>query len=302
MGSEAIAVVTALAAALLFAIAAVADQLSTQRVEQRPALSPRIFLDLARQPLWLTAIGTNAGGFALQVIALKFGSLAVVEPLLICDLIFAVLIRAKVKRSFRPDMFLAVLAAALGVAGFLAIAAPSVGRTDVGIAVLLQLVIGLAILVGACVSFSRRNPDFGPIALALACGLCYGSAAFLVKLVTGEFGGGPAAVFTNWPIYVLIVVGPLGFLLNQDAFQRATILAPVLAIITAADPVVSIALSLLWLGVTFRSSPAAITGEVLSLLVMVAGIFFLAEHSPTVTMPAERAGKSQVSGSPASGG
>ena len=301
MGSEAIAVVAALAGALLFAIAAVADQLSTQRVEQRPALSPRIFIDLVHQPLWLTAIGANVCGFALQVVALKFGSLAVVEPLLICDLIFAVLIRARVKRSFQADMFVAVLASALGVAGFLAIAAPSVGRTDVSIAVLPQLVIALAVLVGACLTFSRRNPDLGPIALAVACGLCYGSAAFLVKLVTGEFGGGLAGVFSHWPIYVLIVVGPLGFLLNQDAFQRATILAPVLAIITAADPIVSIALSLLWLGVTFRSGPAAITGEVLSLLLMVGGIFFLAEHSPTVTMPAERAGNSQVTGSPASG-
>jgi hypothetical protein len=302
VGSEAIAVVAALAGALLFAIAAVADQLSTQRVEQRPALSPRIFIDLVRQPLWLTAIGANVLGFALQVVALKYGSLAVVEPLLICDLIFAVLIRARVKRSFRGDMFIAVLVTAVGVAGFLAIANPSAGHTDVGIAVLPELVIGLAVLVGACVTFSRHHQDFGPIALALACGLCYGSAAFLVKLVTGQFGGGLAGVFTHWPIYVLIVVGPLGFLLNQDAFQRATILAPVLAIITAADPIVSIALSLLWLGVTFRSSPAAITGEVLSLLLMVGGIYFLAEHSPSVTMPAERAGESAVSGSPSQGG
>jgi hypothetical protein len=281
LSGETIAIIAALGAALLFAAAAVADQLSTQRVEQRPALSPRIFADLVRQPLWLAAIGANVGGFALQVVALKFGSLALVEPLLIFDLIFGVLIRAWVRRKLYKQMFAAVVVSAAGVAGFLAIANPSAGHTHVGIAVLPELVIGLVVLVGGCLILSRRSEDYGPIALALACGLCYGSAAFLIKLVTGEFGGGLAGVFTHWPIYVLIVVGPLGFLLNQDAFQRATLLAPVLAIITAADPIVSIALSLLWLGVVFRSGPAAIAGEVAALLLMVGGIYFLAQHSPT---------------------
>ena len=213
--NEPLAIVCALGAALLFAIAAVADQLSTKQVEQRAALSPRIFADLVRQPLWLTAIGANAVGFALQIVALRFASLALVEPILICDLIFAVAIRSWVVKAWRTDWFLAVIASGAGVAGFLAIAQPSAGHTDVGIAVLPELTIGLAVLVGGCVVLSRRSEDYGPIALALACGLCYGSAAFLVKLVTGEFGGGLAGVFTHWPIYVLIVVGPLGFLLNQ---------------------------------------------------------------------------------------
>jgi hypothetical protein len=73
--------------------------------------------------------------------------------------------------------------------------------------------------------------------------------------VTTEFGGGPAKVFTNWPIYVLAVVGPVGFILNQDAFQQGTFLAPVQAIITTADPVISIGLGVLWLGVVLRGGP-----------------------------------------------
>jgi hypothetical protein len=107
-------------------------------------------------------------------------------------------------------------------------------------------------------------------------------AAFAVKLVTSEFGGGLSAVFTDWPVYVLAVVGPLGFLLNQDAFQQGTFLAPVQAIITTADPVISIGLGVLWLHVQLASSPAAIAGEVVSLLVMTAGIIVTARHSPQV--------------------
>ncbi len=86
------AVVAAVAAALILGISSVADQRSTKRVESRRALSPRILLDLVRQPLWVTAVAANIAGFALQVVALSFGSLALVQTIVVCDLIFAVLI------------------------------------------------------------------------------------------------------------------------------------------------------------------------------------------------------------------
>ena len=100
--------------------------------------------------------------------------------------------------------------------------------------------------------------------------------------MTTEFGGGPGQVFTNWPIYVLAVVGPVGFILNQDAFQQGTFLAPVQAIITTADPVISIGLGVLWLGVVLRGGPADIFGEVASLLLMTAGIIITARVAPQV--------------------
>jgi len=90
--SAPIAVATAIASALVLGISSIADQRSTKRVESRRALSPRIIVDLVRQPLWLTAVGANVAGFALQVVALSFGSLALVQPILACDLMFAVLI------------------------------------------------------------------------------------------------------------------------------------------------------------------------------------------------------------------
>jgi drug/metabolite transporter (DMT)-like permease len=280
---------TAIVSALFLGIAAVADQRSTKRVETRGALSPRIFLDLVRQPLWLAAVGANIVGFALQVVALSFGSLAVVQPLLVFDLIFAVLIawylrkRDNVQRPWSTDraMFAGVGAAAAGVAGFLAIGRPTGGQSHASWSVLPPLAIGLIVVVGGCLVIANRNPNLRPLALAAACGVCYGVAAFTIKLVTSEFHG-PAELFGDWPIYVLLVVGPVGYLLNQDAFQQGTFLAPVQAIITAADPVISIALGILWLDVHVRNSPGAIAGEVASLLVMVAGIVITAQHAPQV--------------------
>jgi len=306
--STPIAVVTALASALVLGISAVADQRSTKRVQARAALSPRIFADLVRQPLWLLAIAANIAGFGLQVVALSFGSLALVQPLLVFDLVFAVLINRSVGwqastmgpevKRWDPVMLAGVAAAVAGVAGFLVIGRPSAGTTDVSIDVLPPLAIGLIVVVGGCLAVAARSPNLRPLALALACGVNYGVAAFAVKLVTAEFGHGAAAVFTNWPIYVLAVAGPLGFLFNQDALQRGTFLAPVQSIITSADPVFSIGLGILWLNVVLRSGAAAIAGEVVSLLVMITGIVLIAEHSPqaageAVTVPASRQAASQ---------
>jgi hypothetical protein len=295
--SPLIAVVTALAAALFLGISAVADQRSTKRVKSEKALSPRILLDLVRQPLWVAAVGANIVGFALQVVALSFGSLALVQPLLVCDLIFAVLIsRYLLRRSNTPPpagrrgdlaVFTGVAATAVGVAGFLAIGQPSGGSTQASFSILPPLVILIVVLVGGCLAVASRYSSVRPLALALGCGVCYGVAAFAIKLVTSDFGHGLSGLFSNWPIYILLVVGPVGYLLNQDAFQQGTFLAPVQAISTAADPVLSLALGIVWLDVRVRSSPAAIAGEVASLLLMIVGIVITSESSPQVTGPAE---------------
>jgi len=62
--------------------------------------------------------------------------------------------------------------------------------------------------------------------------------------------------------------------------QRPSFLARVQAIITTTDPIVSIGLSILLLDVRLRGGAAAITFEVVSLLVMVAGVVVIARHSP----------------------
>ncbi len=288
-----IAVSSALVSALLLGLASVADQRSTKQVQSRRALSPRIFVDLARRPLWLIAIAANVAGFALQVVALSFGSIALVQPLLVCDLIFAVLILGflrrrsdiRVSRMGRRKAVTAlagVAAATIGIAGFLAIGRPSAGHIQASFGTLPPLAIGFAAVVGGCLAVAARSRKLQPLALALACGVSYGVAAYLVKLVTSEFGGGLGEVFTSWPIYVFAVVGPLGYLLNQDAFQQGTLLAPVQAIITSADPVISIALGIAWLHVRLRGGPADIAGEIVSILLIITGIVFTARYSRPV--------------------
>jgi drug/metabolite transporter (DMT)-like permease len=285
--SPQIAIAAGLAASVMFGIASVADQRSTKRVKRQKALSPRIFLDLVRQPLWLASICGTLIGFGLQVLALSFGPLALVEPLLVSGLIFAVLINSYLRRRFDPVLLGGVLGTAVGIAGFLAIARPSAGRTSVGFIVILPLGIGLVVAVSACLVLSRRSANLQPLALALACGICYGVAAFLVKLVVSDLNHGLAGLLTDWPIYALAIVGPLGFLLNENAFQSGTLIAPALAIITACDPIISVALGWLWLNEKLSSSPAGIAGEIITLILMTTGIVVVAHRAPHLSQAIE---------------
>ena len=148
------AVAAALAASLVFGISSVAEQRGTKRVKSRRPLSPELLLDLVRQPLWLAGVGATVMGFALQVVALSFGPLALVEPILVCDLIFAVLISAALRRRWDPIMLAGVVACAGGVAGFLVIARPSGGQSTVSP--------GAAAAVPRARGGAGRLPDAGP--------------------------------------------------------------------------------------------------------------------------------------------
>lgn len=283
------AVVAALASAMVFGVSSVAEQRSTKRVKARQTLSPRLLVDLVRQPAWTASIGAILVGFALQVIALRFGALALVEPILVCDLVFAVLINSYLRGRWDSIMLTGVLATSAGLATFLVIARPSGGVSTVSFPAVLPVVVLLAAVVAGSIALGERRRGIRPLTLAFACGVCYGFAAFVVKLVTTQFGGGPAELLSRWPIYVLAVVGPLGFLLNQNAFQQGILLSPVMAIIVACDPLVSIGLAAILLKEKLSDNPAAIAAEVVALLVMTAGIVVVAHHAPQVISKPEAA-------------
>ncbi|HLI39071.1 MAG TPA: hypothetical protein VKV80_17285, partial [Streptosporangiaceae bacterium] len=124
MGSY-LAVPLALLAAISFGFSGVVEHRCTRTVRTRGALEPGLLADLARRPAWLAAVGTSIAGFVLQAAALRFGALAVVQPLLVSGLPFAVAFAALASRQ-KPDR-IAIGGAACcagGLAGFLTIAQP----------------------------------------------------------------------------------------------------------------------------------------------------------------------------------
>ena len=104
-----LSVLLAVFAAVAFAFAAVIQQTqarSMARGEQTKA--PRwlpvfgVIRPLLRDPRWLAGVVVNVLGFAAQALALHIGSIAVVQAVLVLQLLFALLISAS-RRSLRPS-------------------------------------------------------------------------------------------------------------------------------------------------------------------------------------------------------
>lgn len=289
-----LAVVAGVAAALAFAASAVIEQHYAHEVPQRDPLDPRLLRDLARQPLWLVSIALTVAGLVLQITALQAGPLALVQPVLVCDVLFAVLIRSLVVARRLPDrvVLAGVLCCVGGLAAFLAIAQPHGDRPVLAPLAVLPLAAGLGAVLAGCLAVARFGPRTArPLAIALACGVVYGVSAFLLKEASHTLSQGFADPGRQWPLYAVAVLGPVGFLLNQSAFQAGILIAPVLSVITVADPLVAIGIARLWLSEQIAAAPADVAAEVAALAVMAAGIIVLAHRAPQVTgRPAAGAG------------
>ena len=276
------AVAAALAGAMTYGLSAVLEQRGVTQVAERGVFAPRLLLDLAHRPVWMASIAATIAGAALQATALHFGPLALVQPILACDLLFAVLINATAQRA-APDrvLFTGAVCCAVGLGVFLAVAQPTGGTENVSPPAVIPLAAGLAAVLACCLAWAKAAPR-ATRALALACGVCYGVNAFLLKLVTFSLAQGFSEPLQQWPLYTLIVIGPVGFLLNQEAFQAGRLVSPALAVITTTTALVSIGIGALWLDESFAGGPWDVVTEVASLTVMTTGIALLARRAPAV--------------------
>jgi drug/metabolite transporter (DMT)-like permease len=294
----AIAVPAAVGAAAAFGLTGAMQHQATRRVRQRGALQPSLLVDLAHQPIWLLSLIANAVGVVLQWIALVTGPLVLVQPLLVTGLLFAVSFTALMRRQ-RPDRVVLLGAAlcAIGLAAFLLIAQPTATRAPtLRLHDVLPFAVGLTAILAVCLQVAaRRSGTIRTLALAVATGVLYGATAGLVKVALHTLDHGVIAMFTNWPIYAVAICGPLGFLLNQNAFQAGVALAPALSLIIVLDPLVGIGIGILWLGETVNSGPAAIFGEVVALATLVVGVVVLSYRAPQVALHSAKAsGKSHT--------
>jgi drug/metabolite transporter (DMT)-like permease len=294
--SAVIAVGLGLMTAAMFGAASVLEERSTKQVPERPALSPRLLTDLVQRPLFLAAIGVNMVGCGLQILALHFGSLTLVQPLLVLSLLFAVVISAVAIRRRPPDAVLlaGVACCAIGITGFLAVARPHGGAGTAGPGAALPLAAVVAAVLAGCLAAARWGPRaLRPLWLALGCGAAFGVNALLLKIVPGTLAAGFADPLRQWPLYLMVFVTPVGFLLNQNAFQAGTMIAPVLAVITTADPLVSMATGAMFLHEKIATAPLDLAAEGLALAVMIGGIIALAHRAPQAA-PALNAGQGAV--------
>ncbi|WP_067177827.1 DMT family transporter [Microtetraspora niveoalba] len=234
-----IAVVCALLAAAANAAASVLQRRAAGDEAERGGL--RLFWDLLHRPAWLAGVGALIAGFVLQAAALSNGQLALVQPLLVTELPFTMVLISVVSRSgLDRRAWLATGLLTVGLALFLTTAAPRGKGVAAGAAA--QLAAGVttvAVLVALVVAARFLVSAARAAALGAASGIGFAFTATFMKQTTTLFQRDASALPTSWQPYAMVATGLCAFVLLQAALRSGTLIAAQPAL-TISDPVASV--------------------------------------------------------------
>lgn len=285
----------ALACAVVNAMSNVVQREANRAEPPELALRPRLILNLLHRPLWLAGFGAVIVSFLLQVVALRLGTLAGVQPVIILELPLTLVGAARLlgARVGRRE-WLATLGATVGVAAFLAALDPNGGSpgtvswvrwTAAGASTV--LLIALVTVTGVVAKGGRRAALLG-----LATGMTFGLTAALTKGTTDHFSQGVVGVATAWQTYAMVVTGLAGMFLLQNALHAGSLVASQPGT-TLADPSVAVLWGVLVFHESTRDGFALVVAVLAALVVGVSTVVLsrsplLHDEQPPAPVPGRR--------------
>ncbi|MEV8550931.1 DMT family transporter [Streptomyces glaucescens] len=287
-----VAVLASLAAGACFALAGLLQQWAAGARPDAEALRLRLLGGLARDPLWLCGIALAVLAYGFQSLALAFGPLSLVQPLIVAELVFAVPLSARLHRMrLGRREWWGTGAVAAGLAVALASARPHGGSPAAASVPEWLLLLGAtAAVAGAALAGARRlSGPWRASATALAAGTVMGVQSVLLAATVDRLRHGPGTALTAWQTYALVAVSLAGLLLIQTAFQRGP-LAASMTVLDASEPVVAVTAGTLVLGESLTTGWPVSALTVAGLALVGAGIVAL-DTSPVVAALHERRGR-----------
>ncbi|QKW35997.1 DMT family transporter [Actinomadura sp. NAK00032] len=273
-----------LVAAFLFAAAAALQYRAARRaVHGRSDASAAhgLIRRLVRDPVWLTGWGVNLAGFCAQAVALHFGSTAIVQPLLVSQLVFTIVLGTvgTGRRPARLDL-LGGLAVSAGLAVLFTVpgAIPPEGEPSRPRILLAGLIAAPAVVVLSRAAWLRAGPVRAAL-LGVCAGLCFAATAVLIKLTTADLvDRGVAATAVDWPGYALAGSTLLGLVLEQRAFAAGSLPAAMTAM-TMTNPIASYLVAALAFETLPPRTAAAFTAVSFSVLLLTGGVALLSRSA-----------------------
>jgi drug/metabolite transporter (DMT)-like permease len=247
---HAVVVAAALAGAVFTAIGIVVRQRATMDVPADQGVSAVMLNTLLRRPRWWAGTAAAVIGYLFQAIALAYGSLLLVAPLLVSALLFALPLSAWVsgRRVRRADWGWAMLLT-FGLAVFVYLARTKPGDyqgsepTAVAVAAVSMIVVALSLPLAVRLSGWPRA-----ILLAIGVGVLFGVLTVLTKIEMHILTKDSTHhVLTSPVTYALIIVGVSATLLQQSAFHAGSLKASVPAMLVL-EPLVAVLLGQVVLG------------------------------------------------------
>jgi hypothetical protein len=243
---------------------------------------------LLRQPLWLLGWLALAGSLVFQALALHFGPLSLVQPILVTELIVALVLRHLwLHQSIRGVTWSAAIASGVGLVMFLIMTSPHGGKfLPASSAWTVPSVVCVAVVLSLVTLAQRGSPARRAALFASATAIMWALEATFIKATTDTISSlGFAGMFTRWPVYALIVGGIAGLLCEQAALHVGP-LSVSQTFIVIVDPVASVALGTWLYGERLHHDALHLSIGVAAFVVMCTGIIALTRTAPA-TMKAD---------------
>jgi drug/metabolite transporter (DMT)-like permease len=288
-----VAIPLAVCAALCNAITTIFQRLGVETVPDGETHGLQLIQHVLRRPIWYVGFVAMIGSFGLQAVALGFGGLSVVQPLMVSELVFLVVIlRVWFGAPLGWREAVGTVLTVAGLAGFLAVSNAGGGTTIPSTSGWIIVITACCAAVLVCLVCTRfgsrawRSAWFGA-----AAAISFALSASFTKSTTILFAGGFWRIFEHWEPYGIVIAGLAGLVFTQDAFQAGPITASQ-ASLTIVDPVVSIVIGVGLFDDELRGGKGALAFDAVALLVMCAGLFVLSQSPLIATSEAqERLGR-----------
>lgn len=250
MLGNSLAVLFALCAAVFAAVGIVVRQRATMDVPAEKGVSTVMLRTLLRRKLWWAGTASAVAGYVFQALALGFGSLLLVQPVLVSALLFALPLSARLahrKVSRAEWVWALLLTGALTV--FVALARASTGTYSVSVTTTITVAVVCAAAVTLCVLLATRSNDWRrAVLLALAVGVMFGVVAVLTKIVMHTITESSVLTALTTPaLYLVVMLGVVATLLQQSAFHAGSLQTSVPTMLVL-EPVVAVVLGSVVLG------------------------------------------------------
>ena len=277
MQSDLLAVLFALASALTIAWGTVVRH--GIAVSAPAGTSP--MLTAIQKPMWWAGMSTAIIAYGLQVVALSFGPLLLVQPFLVMSLMFTLPLSAaynKRRMSLTEIMWSTLLTAAVVVV--LVLGRPIGGEDQPPIQRWIPaLLIGVVVLSMIYQLGARSGKRRRALLQGLVTGAIFGYVSVLSKAVADNFTlGGFSGLFTAWELYALILAATVGTWVQQNAFNAGA-LRTSLPAMKIGEPIVAFTLGYAVLLERFQAVDWEWIGMGVALAVMVLSTVVLSRKS-----------------------
>jgi drug/metabolite transporter (DMT)-like permease len=280
-----IGILAATGASTLYSLGIGVQALDARVTSHAHTLRISLLTELLRRGRWLAGTAMTALGWPLQIVALLFAPLEVVQPALAIGLLVLLALGERMlgERPGKRELA-AVSAIVIGVVG-IALLAPNRTTNHVhGVALFVVLaVLGAAALAPFVAQFAGR-----PIAnLAMvAAGLAFAWGALATKLVADAASGSHWLTAVLWGV-AAISASIVGLTAEMSALQKraAILVAPV---VFAAQTFVPVMLAPLILHESFLDTPVSGVPLLACLLVLLAGATVLARSPALLALSGSR--------------